>query len=434
MGLIFKTLILTLFLILNVSGQSVTTAFTGAHIIPISGEEIPNGIIIIKNGKISEIGKNTEIQVPSDAEIIHAEGKVIMPGLVDTHSHLGLDWGFDSDAPTHPDIRILDAINPQQDNLNRARAGGITTLNIMPGSGHLLSGQTVYLKPKKVNTIDEMLFCKDILNGICGGIKMANGTNSIREKPFPGTRGRSAAIVRDMYYQAIDYKNKWENAGKDKNKQPDKDIGLDALVEVLEGKRIVHHHTHRADDILTVLRLQQEFGFKVVLHHVSEGWKVAEEIAKAGVPCSVILVDSPGGKLEAVNLKFETAKIMADAGVQIAFHTDDWITDARLFLRSAALGVRAGLSRKVALEALTVNGAKMLELEDQIGTLEKGKDADLIILSGDPLSVYTHVEQTWIDGNKEFDRANEDDYKFATGGYKVYRGYNHIQCFDGGAH
>lgn len=419
---------------LPVLAQQGKVAFTGAQIIPINGDEIKNGVLVIEKGKIIALGNADEVTIPDNAEVTRAEGKVIMPGLVDTHSHLGMDWGFDSDSPTHPDIRILDAINPHQANLNRARAGGITTLNIMPGSGHLLSGQTIYLKPKKVNTIDEMLFCKDVLNGICGGIKMANGTNSIREKPFPGTRGKSAAIVRNLYYQALDYKMKMERAGRDKSKLPDKNIGMDALLEVLKGERIVHYHTHRADDIRTILRFKEEFGFKVVLHHVSEGWKVADEIAKAGVPCSIILVDSPGGKLEAVNLRFETAKILADAGVLVAFHSDDWITDARLFLRMAALGVRAGLSRKVALEALTINGAKMLELEAQVGSLEIGKSADFIILSGDPLSVYTHVEQTWIDGKKEFDRSDEGDYKYVTGGFNVYPGHDHIDCFDGGSH
>jgi imidazolonepropionase-like amidohydrolase len=434
MKYLYLIFFISIFLIRSAYTQDGKIAFTGAHIIPVNGNEIENGVLIIHEGKIVAVGKNDEVSIPSDATIVKTDGKIIMPGLVDTHSHLGLDWGFDSDSPTHPDIRILDAINPHHDNLNRARAGGITTLNIMPGSGHLLSGQTVYLKPKKVDTIDEMLFCDDIIDGICGGMKMANGTNSIREKPFPSTRGKSAAIVRNLYYGALEYRKKMETAGNDRSKMPDKNIGMDALVEVLDGNRMVHYHTHRADDILTVLRLKKEFGFNVVLHHVSEGWKVAEEIAEAGVPCSIILVDSPGGKLEAVNLRLETAKIMADAGVMIAFHTDDWITDARLFLRMAALGIRAGLDRKTALEALTINGAKMLELENRIGTLEPGKDADFIILSGDPFSVYTKVEQTWIDGKKEFDRSDEEDLKYATGGFKVYRGHDHIQCFDGGSH
>ncbi|MEE3182206.1 MAG: amidohydrolase family protein, partial [Planctomycetota bacterium] len=185
----------------------------------------------------------------------------------------------------------------------------------------------------------------------------------------------------------------------------------------LEGRRIVHHHTHRHDDIMTVLRLSKEFGFRVVLHHVSEGWMVAEEIARAKVPCSIILVDSPGGKLEAINLVFKTGGILEKAGVLTAFHTDDWITDSRLFLRMAGLGVRGGMSREAGLKALTFAGARMLDLDKRIGSLKAGKDADFVILDGDPLSVYTKVLETWVEGRKVFDRSNPEDLLHAVGGY-----------------
>jgi imidazolonepropionase-like amidohydrolase len=185
----------------------------------------------------------------------------------------------------------------------------------------------------------------------------------------------------------------------------------------MRGKRIVHHHTHRHDDIMTAIRISREFGFPVVLHHVSEGWKVAEEIAQAGVPCSMILVDSPGGKLEARYLLPETGRILEQAGVRTAFHTDDWITDSRIFFRMAAMAVRAGMSREKALEGLTLAGAEMIGLEKRIGSLAVGKDADFIVLNGDPLSVYTKVEQTWVEGQKVFDRADPDDRLYAVGGY-----------------
>ncbi|MFN3386722.1 MAG: amidohydrolase family protein, partial [Candidatus Thermochlorobacter sp.] len=136
----------------------------------------------------------------------------------------------------------------------------------------------------------------------------------------------------------------------------------------------------------------------------------------------IIVLDSPGGKLEAVDIRFENGRVLEEAGVDVAFHTDDGITDSRLFLRSAGLAVRAGMSRKKALEALTLAGARMLDLQDRIGSLEKGKDADFIILSGDPFSVYTHVLQTWVEGQKVYDRSNPDDYKYAVGGHSVYRG------------
>lgn len=408
--------------------------FRGAQIFTAAGKIYDNGVLVINDNKIDFVGDADSYNLPADAEVVDSKGKVILPGLVDTHSHIGIDWGFDSDSPTHPDLRILDAIDPFNTTFGRARAGGITTVNIMPGSGHLMSGQTVYVKTIKSKNVMDMLVRNSNNNEIYGGLKMANGTNSQRGKPFPSTRGKSAAIIRNLYYKALDYKKKKEEAGEDETKLPPRDLGMETLIEVLDGKRIVHHHTHRADDILTVLRLKEEFGFKVVLHHVSEGWKVAKEIAEAKVPCSAIVIDSPGGKLEAVNLKFETPQMLVDAGVDMAIHTDDWITDSRLFLRSAGMAMRAGLSKDKAVESLTIAGARMLELDDKIGSLEKGKDADFIILSGDPFSVYTKIEETWINGKKEFDRSLDEDYKLSVGGYKVFPANNHSHGLDGGIH
>lgn len=414
------------FLMVSVLTASNLKVFKNAEIYTAAGEHFENGVLVIENGLINYVGDQRMFKLPADAEVYDLEGKAIMPGLVDTHSHIGLDWGFDSDSPTHPDIRILDAIDPNHETFGRARAGGITTLNIMPGSGHLMSGQTVYLKSKKAKTVNEMVFCEDLLNGICGGMKMANGTNSIRNSPFPGTRGKSAAIVRSLFYKALDYKNKIEAAKDDPEKMPPRNIELEPIVEILNKERTIHFHTHRADDIMTVLRLKEEFDFKVVLQHVSEGWKVADEIAKAGVPASVIMIDSPGGKLEAINLSFDTPVILDKAGVDFGLHTDDWITDSRMFLRSGALAIRAGLPKDKAIEALTIAGARMLDLDHRVGSLEKGKDADFIILSGDPFSVYTKIEQTWIDGEKVFDRTFDEDYKYAQGGYMVYPREGHI--------
>jgi imidazolonepropionase-like amidohydrolase len=397
------------------AGEAAPKAYVGAKIIPIAGDEIENGVLVVDGGKIVGVG-SAEMPIPADAERVDVAGKVIMPGLICTHSHLGGIGGGDSSAPIQPDVRIYDSLNVRDSGYRRAVAGGLTTLNIMPGSGHLLSGQTVYVKLRKANTVEDM-FIRDDTGWPMGGIKMANGTNSQREKPFPETRAKSAALVRAQYIKAQEYRDKVARAGGDASKMPDRDLAMEGLVEALAGKRVVHHHTHRQDDIMTVLRLAKEFGFGVVLHHVSEGWKVAKEIAAAGVPCSVIVVDSPGGKLEAAELDFRTGKVLEDAGVLVAFHTDDWITDSRVFFRSAALAVRAGMSRKGALAALTLAGAKMLDLDRRTGSLEAGKDADFIILSGDPLSVYTKVLQTWVEGEKVFDRDNPDDYLYAVGGF-----------------
>ncbi len=396
--------------------QEVAHAYVGARIIPIEGPVIENGTLVTLWGKIAAVGPADAVEIPTGAVTIDAAGKVIMPGLICTHSHVGGIGGADSSGPIQPDVRILDSINVHNPGFRRAVAGGLTTINIMPGSGHLNSGQTIYVKLRKARTIED-LFIYDDDGRPMGGLKMANGTNSMRKKPFPGTRGKSAALVRQKLIKAQEYRDKIAKADGDSEKMPDRDIGLEALVEVLEGTRIVHFHTHRHDDIMTILRLKKEFGFRVVLHHISEGWKVADEIAAAGVPCSVIVIDSPGGKLEAREMHLSTGGIMERAGVLTAFHTDDWITDSRLFFRSAALAVRAGMTRAGALKALTHAGAQMLDLGDRIGSLKPGKDSDFIILDGDPLSVYTKVLQTYVDGIKVFDRSDPEDYLYAVGGY-----------------
>jgi imidazolonepropionase-like amidohydrolase len=409
-------------------------AFVGAKIIPIAGDEIPSGTLVIADGKIQAVGPSDSVKIPDGAKQVDAKGRVIMPGLICTHSHIGGIGGADGSGPIQPGVRILDSLNILDSGFKRALAGGLTTLNVMPGSGHLISGQTVYLKLRfgehTPDKIDD-LFILDASGKPTGGLKMANGTNSMRPSPFPGTRGKSAFLVRDQYIKAREYQYKVDQAKGDPEKLPPRDLNLEALVEAMQGKRVVHHHTHRHDDIMTVLRLSQEFGFRVVLHHVSEGYKVADEIAKAKAPCSVILIDSPGGKLEARDMQMSNAGVLERAGVRVAFHTDDWITDSRVFRRMAALGVRAGMSRKAALEALTIAGAEMLELQDRIGTLAVGKDADFVILDGDPLSVYSHVLETWVDGHKAFDRTNTQDHLYAVGGY----GAAHDQapyycCFD----
>ena len=409
------------------SAQDTPHAFVGAHIIPISSEEIPSGTIVVQGGKIRGVGSIDAVSVPDGAVVIDAKGKTILPGLVCTHSHIGGVGGGDGSGPIQPDVRVYDSINVRDPGFRRAVAGGLTALNLMPGSGHLMSGQTVYVKLRAARRIEDMCIRHDD-GSIAGGMKMANGTNSMRAPPFPGTRGKSAALVRQRFIAAQEYRDKLRASGDDPAKRPARDLGLDAMVEVLDGKRVVHHHTHRHDDIVTVLRLAKEFGFRVVLHHVSEGWKVAEEIAAAKAPCSLILVDSPGGKLEAIDLIFETGGILERAGVEVAFHTDDRITDSRLFLRMPALAVRAGMSRAAALRSVTLAGAKMLDLDDRIGSLDVGKDADFAVLDGDPLSVYTKVLETWVEGEKVFDRNRPEDYLHAVGGYGANRGQSVYLC------
>lgn len=396
------------------AAQDKTIAFTGAHLIPIAGPEIPNGVLIIRGGKIVTVGPaNTAI--PAGAERRDVSGKIILPGLIDSHSHIGGPQGADASAAVQPDTRVLDNFNPRDARLQKAQAGGITTVNVMPGSGHLLGGQTLYLKLRDAQTIDGLLIkLKD--GGIAGGIKMANGTNSRKGGVFPGTRAKAASLVRSEWVKAQEYRDKIARAGGDASKLPDRDLRLEALADVLNGKRVVQHHTHRHDDILTVLRIAKEFKYRVVLQHGTDAWMVAQEIAEARAPVSITMLDSPGGKLETKDVRFDAAAILDRAGVTVGFNTDDSVTDSRHFLRSAALAVRAGMPRHKTLYALTMANAQMLDLQDRIGSLEPGKDADLAVLSGDPFSVYTKVLETWVEGVKVFDRSVPKDRLYATGG------------------
>ena len=407
-----------LLLAVGAFSQERPQVFVGGQVVPIEGPVIERGAVVIHEGKILAVGDAGEIAIPRDAERHDTAGMVVLPGFVDTHSHAGNVEGGDGSGPMHPEVRTLDSINVRDARIQKAQAGGITVANIMSGSGHLLSGQTLYVKHRDAKTIED-LFVYRSDGSLAYGVKMANGTNSRKDPPFPGTRAKSAALVRERFLEAIAYREKTDRAAEEGEEPPSRDLALETLVDILAGDRVVHFHTHRHDDIVTILRLSMEFGFRVVLQHVSDGWLVADEIA--AVPqvlgTSLILIDSPGGKIEAKDNQFETARILDTAGVNVGFHTDDPITDSRLFNRMAALAVRTGMPREKALYGLTMAGARMLGLEDRIGSLEPGKDADLVIFSGDPLSVYSKVLQTWVDGVKVFDRADPGDRLYAEGGF-----------------
>lgn len=389
----------------SLAAQERTIAFTDARILTMAGEAIDKGTLVIRNGRIVAVGSN--VAVPADAERRTMDGRVIMPGIVDTHSHIGQVAGADGSSPIQPEIRALDSVDALSPNIAKARAGGVTTANVMPGSGHLMSGQTYYMKLRDGKTVEDIAF--EWKNGTAlGGMKMANGTNPMGDSGFPGTRAKSASLVRQTFVEAKAYCD---------GDRKTRDLAKDALCEVLSGDRLVHFHTHRADDIMTVLRLKREFGFDVLIQHGTETWKVADELAKAGIPVSNITLDSPGGKLETVDLKMDNAGILERAGVLVSIHSDDPIVDSRMMLREAALAVRGGMSREGALKALTINGAKQMRLDARVGSLEVGKDADFIILDGDPLSSYSHVMETWVEGEKLFDRSRPEDLLMATGGY-----------------
>lgn len=417
--------LLAVLLAAGAQAQERPVAFVGATVMPVSAPPIADGVVVVQGGRIAAVGPARSTPVPRDAQIVNALGRVIVPGLVDTHSHIGGGDGGDRSAMLHPDVRLLDSFNPRSSTLWRALAGGITTVNAMPGSGLLMSGQTLYLKIRRTDTprVEDLLFCSDPATQVCGGLKMANGTNPLGDSGNrPGTRARSAAAARALFLEAQAYRDR---RARDTTGAVARDLRMETLLEVLDGRRTVHFHTHRADDVMTVLRIAREFGFRPVLQHVSEAWQVVDEIAASGFPVSLIVLDTPGGKLEAALYRTENGGLLERAGVTTAIHTDDYVTDSRLLFRSAAMAVRAGMSREGALRALTLSGAEMLGLADRVGSLDVGKDADLVVLSGDPFSAYTRVEQTWVEGRRLFDRTR--DRAFAVGGYRAYDAHdNHV--------
>jgi imidazolonepropionase-like amidohydrolase len=413
------------------SAGQATLAIRGGRVYPISGPPIGHGVLVVANGKIVAVGEEGKIKIPRGATVEDATGKIVMPGIVDSHSHIGIianplaeDSGDanESSGPIEPGLRAMDAIDPADPNIRMATAGGITTANIMPGSGNVMGGQTAYVKLRG-NTIEQML-----IPGTIGGMKMANGENpkhyGAKDKA-PMTRMEEAALARGIYEKAAQYKAKWEaynkaSAAGDKTaKQPDRDLDLEPVVEVLEGKRTVHNHTHRADDIMTALRLSDEFHYHLVVQHGTESCLVVDELAKRHIPVSFTIVDSLGGKFETINLDLGCPGTLEKAGIKVALNTDDPITSSRLIIRQAALAVRGGMSEEAALKGLTIYPAEMLDLGNRVGTLEPGKDADFIVLSGPPFSIYSHVLETWIEGQKVFDRSNPQDLRYATGGFGV---------------
>ncbi len=419
-------------------------AFVGATLHPVSGPVIADGVVVIDRGRILDVGPAARVGVPTRARRVDATGKHIVPGLIDLHSHIGggdLHEGLDV---LLPGVSAIDAIDPTHPSIQRAQAGGITTANVMPGSGKLLGGQTAHLSLRDTAVIDEMLLCNGASANvhptaprrraeICGGVKMAAGTNPQGDGKDPRTRMGAAYLQRAALQKGEERRAVLDrHASKAATQRtrrsdrpvdpPPEELEADALVEVLRGDRIVHLHAHRADDIVTGLRLAEEFGLRLVVHHGSEGFKVADLLAAADVPVAINVLDTPGGKEETLERRLDNPAMLIEAGVRIALITDDPVQDSRLFLRTAGLAVRGGLSPAAALEALTLTPARILGLEHATGSLDIGKEADLVVLSGPPTSAWTLVEQTWVDGALVFDRADRAQRSYATGGDAVLAG------------
>jgi imidazolonepropionase-like amidohydrolase len=386
-----------------------------ATILTISHGTIEHGSILIRDGKIVAVGQS--IAKPQGAEVIDASGQFVMPGIIDCHSHIAVDGSVNEGSVSVSSmVNIADVLNPDDIDIYRDLAGGVTVANVLHGSANAIGGQTVVIKLRWGAPALRLPF-----EGALPGIKFALGENpkrsnfSVRgqEKRYPATRMGVEETIRSAFTEARDYKAKWDDfnkrtSGGEKNLiPPRRDLRLDPLVEVLEGKRYVHSHCYREDEILMLLRVAKEFGFKVrTFQHVLEGYKVADEIAASGAGASTFS-DWWAYKVEAYDAIPYNAAIMTRRGVLVSINSDD-AEEATHLNQEAAKSIRyGGLSRDEALKMVTLNPAMQLGIDKRVGSIDVGKDADLVIYDHDPLSAYAVVQKTLIDGRVYFDRARD---------------------------
>ncbi|WMM24151.1 amidohydrolase [Tissierella sp. MB52-C2] len=354
----------------------------------MAGEVIENGSILIKEGKIVEVGK--DIIAPLDAEIIDAEGRMVTPGFIDAHCHLGM-WeegiGFEgSDGnemtdPVTPHMRAIDGINPMDISFREAYEGGVTTAVTGPGSANVIGGTFVAIKTYG-NRIDNMIIKNPI------AMKIAFGENPKRvyngQNKTPMTRMATAAILRDTLFKAKSYMEKKEKA-EETSKMPDYDIKMEALIPVLKKEIPLKAHAHRADDIFTSLRIAKEFDVNITLDHCTEGHLIVDELVKEGKPAIVGPTFGNRSKFELQNKSFDTPRVLTEAGVKVAITTDSPVIPLQHLPLCAGLAHNAGLSEIDALKAITINPAEIVGLQDRIGSIEVGKDADIAIFDGNPI-------------------------------------------------
>ena len=391
--------------------------FKGATLWTMAKEGvIRKGDLLVRDGKIAKVAES--IDPPSGALVVPAEGKHLTPGVIDAHSHTAVDGGVNEGANNvTAEVRIRDVLNPEDIDIYRELAGGLTTANVLHGSANSIGGQTVVIKLRWGEPSSELPFKE-----APPGIKFALGENPKRSNfdvppgqpvRYPTTRMGVASSIRKALLEAQDYEREWEAyerlsaREKERREPPRRDLQKDALVEILEGKRLVHAHCYRQDEILMLIRLAEEFGFRIAtFQHVLEGYKVADEIAAHGAGGSTFS-DWWAYKLEAYDAIPYNGVLMAKRGVVTSFNSDSDELARRLNLEAAKAIKYGGLSEEQALAFVTINPARQLKIDRWVGSLEEGKDADLALWSGHPLSTYTVCEQTWVDGIKRFDRSED---------------------------
>src|SRR5579859_5840276 len=385
-----------------------------ATVMTVSHGTIEHGSILIKDGKIAEVGQS--IKAPAGAQVIDASGQFVIPGIIDCHSHIAAESINEGSVSVSSMVTMEEVLDPDDIDIYRDLAGGVTSANILHGSANSMGGQTLVIKLRWGQPAAKLPF-----EGAMPGIKFALGENPKRSnfsipgqtRRYPATRMGVEETIRGAFSEARDYKKRWDAynkkviAGDKAALPPRRDLRLDPLVEVLEGKRYVHSHCYREDEILMLLRVAKEFGFKVrTFQHVLEGYKVADEIAAAGAGASTFS-DWWAYKVEAYDAIPYNAALMTRRGVLVSINSDDAEEATHLNQEAAKTMKYGGLSHDEALKLVTLNPAMQLGIDKRVGTIDAGKDADLAIYNHDPLSDYAVVQKTSIDGRVYFDRQRD---------------------------
>jgi imidazolonepropionase-like amidohydrolase len=398
---------------------STTTLIRGGTVMTAAGQVIPNGQVLLVDGKIRAVGAT--VDAPAGVTVVDATGKFVTPGIIDTHSHLGvyaspgvdaLSDGNEATSPNTAEVWAEHSVWPQDPGFTRALEGGITTLQILPGSANLFGGRSVVLKNVPSRTVQGMKF-----PGAPYGLKMACGENPKRvygNRGGPATRMGNVAGYRSAWIRATAYRDRWDRWDRDgraADKMPDRDLELETLAGVLRGEILVHNHCYRADEMAQMIDVAREFGYRIrSFHHGVEAYKVRDLLARDSIAGS-LWADWWGFKMEAMDFTRANLAMVHQAGARAIVHSDD-PTGIQKLNQEAAKAVEAGrevgieVSENDALRWLTANPAWALGIDDRVGTLEPGKNADVVIWSANPFSVYARVDRVYIDGALLFDRAN----------------------------
>jgi imidazolonepropionase-like amidohydrolase len=384
------------------SPTSSVVAVVGGHVVPITSPPVPGGTVLVEDGRITAVG--ADVEVPEGAQVVDATGRWVLPGFVEAHGHVGI-WeegegveGDDVNEMTGPDqaaVRAIDGINVDDEGFRDALVGGVTAIVVKPGSGNPIGGQSVALKAWGGRTVDEQVISDAV------SVKSALGENPKRvyreKKQTPSTRLGTARIIREAFLKAQHYREA-RAAAADKGEPFARDLGLETLARVLDGELAWDQHCHRHDDIVTALRLADEFGYRLIVNHGTEAHKIADVLAERDVPVVYGPMFTSRVKVELRGRAIAHLAPLVAAGVRVAITTDHPVVPINFLVHQATLAVKEGLPRDVALEALTVNPARMMGLDDRVGALAPGLDGDVVVWSGDPLEVTSRAEHVLIDG------------------------------------